>query len=166
VARSPLPRIDADRPRASRREEDENQRIEQRQLAAILDGHTALGQMRLHEGDNHLSGEDERDRTHEETQNEQQSAGQLEHTGDAHQRREWGRRSGRSTESAEEAEELLQTMLHEQDASADPKDRNRCRRELHDFSNAPPDSNQRIRPSDSAPRARRGDTRAGARSPA
>ena len=60
-----LPRIDADRPRPARCEEEENQSVEERELAAILDRHPALRQMRLNERDDHLSGEDERHRTYE-----------------------------------------------------------------------------------------------------
>lgn len=123
--RSSLARIDAHRPCTARREEEEDEHVEERELAAVLDRGRALRQVSADVRDDHLHREDHRDRTDEQSEHEQQSATELEDAGEAHERRERCCRAGSAPESAEHSEELLQTVLHEEKASADPKDRNR-----------------------------------------
>jgi hypothetical protein len=99
-------------------EEQEHEYEEQRQLAAILQGHAAARKMRLKEGHQHLAGQQQRHRPGQQSDHQEQAAECLQDASQAHLRHQGDRFAG-PTHAAEPAEELLHAVLHEKQAGTD-----------------------------------------------
>src|SRR5690606_25714379 len=101
--------------------EEVDEGVEERELAAVLDRPEALRQVRDDVGGEHLDDEHQRDRAGEQAEHDQEAAERLEDAGEAEQGEEL-RGPAFRPEAAEPAEQLLDAVLHEEQARNDPQD--------------------------------------------
>jgi hypothetical protein len=104
-------------------QEQKDHCVQERQLPAVLDGPAPTGQMGDHIGDHHFAGEEQTDRPREASKHHQETAKELQDTRQAHQGEERRRGTRRSAKPAQPTEELLRSVLHEQESRADAQDR-------------------------------------------
>src|ERR1700756_3597116 len=114
---------------AVRGDEEEQEAVEHRQLALVLDGPQAVVRVRREIGDGHLAAGDERRNPGEEPDGDQKAADQLDTSADLQQRRQ---RTAHPLRHRRIAEELLRTVHREHQAGNDPKDGKRLRRKAPD----------------------------------
>src|SRR5882672_10647995 len=113
------PVIEAPGPRAVAPQEQVDEAEENRGLAVVLDGPEPAREMADEVGERHLTGQDERNRSREEAQQDQGPAHELQHARDVEERGH--RHAGRH--SAEPAEKLHASGKDEKKSGHDPKQR-------------------------------------------
>jgi alkanesulfonate monooxygenase SsuD/methylene tetrahydromethanopterin reductase-like flavin-dependent oxidoreductase (luciferase family) len=117
-------RIEAVRAGSGRREPQKDERVQRRLFAAVGDREEAARRPRAEVRHCHLAAQDERRRPCEQAEDQQRPADALEDAGDAADAQQVGFRP-----CAGEPDQLLETVLPEEQAGGDPDHEQRVRHE-------------------------------------
>src|SRR5438045_1069188 len=116
--RRPAGGVDAERPRAARRDQEEREAVHRGQLTFVLDREERLRLMDHEVRERHETTHQERRPACEQADAYEQAAERLDPTDEPHQLKRAG-----AVEAAERAEELLRTVARQEEPDHDPHER-------------------------------------------